>query len=167
MSDNPFAPPQSVVHDVSDPRDQMVLADRGVRLGASILDGLIFAGMVYLPLILGTGAGVILTGDVPRPTPALIVGGGLALVGMAIWAWLNIKFVLENGQSIAKRLLGIKVVRTDGSPITLGRIFWLRNVVNSLISLVPLYGIIEVLFIFSENRQCLHDKLADTLVIKA
>jgi len=32
---------------------------------------------------------------------------------------------------------------------------------------IPLYGFIEVLFIFGESRQCLHDKLADTIVIKA
>ena len=36
------------------------------------------------------------------------------------------------GQSIAKKMLGIKVVRTDGSPVSLGRLIWLRNVVNGL-----------------------------------
>lgn len=165
-TDNPFAPPQSVVHDVSDPRDRMVLADRGVRLGAAILDGVIFGCLFYLPLALGLGVGV-LVGEPGDLTAGSIIGLGLAALGFGIWAWLNIRFVIANGQSIAKKLLSIKVVRADGSPVTLGRIFWLRNVVNSLISLVPLYGIIEVLFIFSENRQCLHDKLADTLVIKA
>jgi uncharacterized RDD family membrane protein YckC len=78
-----------------------------------------------------------------------------------------VRYVRRNGQSIGKKLLNIKVVRTDGGPITLGRLFWLRNVVNGLISVVPLYGLIDVLFIFGENRQCLHDKLADSVVIKA
>jgi uncharacterized RDD family membrane protein YckC len=64
-------------------------------------------------------------------------------------------------------MLGIKVVRTDGSPASVGRIFWLRNVVNGLIGIVPLYGLVDVLFIFSESRQCLHDKIADTAVVKA
>jgi uncharacterized RDD family membrane protein YckC len=73
----------------------------------------------------------------------------------------------RNGQSIAKKLLNIKVVRTDGSPATLGRLIWLRNVVNGLISLVPFYGIIDALFIFGESRQCLHDKIAGTVVLKA
>ena len=72
-----------------------------------------------------------------------------------------------NGQSIGKKLLGIKVVRTDGSPASLGRLIWLRNVVNGLIGIIPLYGIIDALFIFGESRQCLHDKIADTIVIKA
>jgi uncharacterized RDD family membrane protein YckC len=75
--------------------------------------------------------------------------------------------VSQNGQSIAKKVLGIKVVRADGSYATLSRIFWLRNVVNGLLGIVPLYGIVDALFIFAEQRQCLHDKLADTIVVKA
>ena len=83
------------------------------------------------------------------------------------WCWLTVKYVKENGQTIAKRIVGIKVIRTDGSPVSLGRIFWLRNVVNALLGVVPLYNMIEVLFIFGEARQCLHDKIADTIVVRA
>jgi uncharacterized RDD family membrane protein YckC len=39
--------------------------------------------------------------------------------------------------------------------------------VNSLIGIIPLYTIIDLLFIFGEQRQCLHDKIADTIVVKA
>jgi uncharacterized RDD family membrane protein YckC len=84
-----------------------------------------------------------------------------------VWAWLTIRYVLANGQSIGKRITGIKITRTDGSRASLGRIFWLRNVVNGLLSLIPLYGLIDALFIFAETRQCLHDKIADTIVINA
>ena len=74
----------------------------------------------------------------------------------------------RNGQSIAKKWLDIKVVRTDGSPASLGRIFWLRNVVNGLINqLVPFYGLVDALLIFSDSRQCVHDKIADTIVVVA
>jgi hypothetical protein len=48
-----------------------------------------------------------------------------------------------------------------------GRIFWLRNVVNAALGVVPFYALIDPLFIFSESQQCLHDKIADTIVIKA
>lgn len=91
----------------------------------------------------------------------------IALIGFIAWCWLTITFVRRNGQSIAKKMLHIKVVRSDGSLVSLGRIFWLRNVANAAFSLVPFYGFVDMLFIFGEQRQCLHDKIADTIVVKA
>jgi uncharacterized RDD family membrane protein YckC len=155
---NPYAPPRANVYDVNNASDE-IPADRGTRLVAAILDGLIFGAMVYLPLIVAGG----LVGKRGMSGGALLIG----FVGLVVWAWLTIKFVNANGQSIAKKMLGIKVVRKDGSPVSLGRIFWLRNVVNALLGIIPLYGIIDALLIFGEPRQCIHDKLADTIVIKA
>ena len=95
----------------------------------------------------------------------------IALVGLAVWGWFTIRYVVQNGQSIAKKIVGIKVARSDGSRASLGRIFWLRNVVNAIPSIIPflgyLYMIVDHLFIFGSKRQCLHDKIADTIVIKA
>jgi len=164
---NPYAPPQAAVLDVADSQTTAILADRGTRLGAAILDGLIFFGMVYLPLFI-TGLGAGLAGENRNAAgSALAIGLGLTCIGLGVWSWLTIRYVLRNGQSIGKKITGIKVTRTDGSPAALGRIFWLRNVVNGLISIIPLYGLIDALFIFAESRQCLHDKIADTIVINA
>jgi uncharacterized RDD family membrane protein YckC len=93
--------------------------------------------------------------------------GLVAIVGFAVWCWLTITYMNRNGQSIAKKMLGIKVVRRDGARASLARLIWLRNVLNWFISIVPLYGLLDSLFIFGEARQCLHDKIADTIVIKA
>jgi uncharacterized RDD family membrane protein YckC len=73
----------------------------------------------------------------------------------------------RNGQSIGKKMLAIKVVRSDGTPASLARLIWLRNVLSWIISLIPLFVLIDNLFIFGERRQCLHDKFADTIVVKA
>jgi uncharacterized RDD family membrane protein YckC len=100
-------------------------------------------------------------------TVVLLVGGALTLAGLGTWIIFTVKYVNGNGQSIAKRMLGIKVVRADGSPIKIGRLFWMRNFLNTLISFIPLYGLVDALFIFGESRQCLHDKLADTIVVRA
>ena len=161
---NPYAPPQAVVEDIVDPFEKVVLADRGTRLGAAVLDGFIFAGMVYLPLMLALGVD---SAAGHEGTGALVlVGFGLALMGLVAWTGLTVRYVLRNGQSIAKKITRIKVVRCDGSPVNLGRIFWMRNVANGILSFIPPYGLIEILFIFSESRQCIHDKLADTIVVK-
>jgi len=61
----------------------------------------------------------------------------------------------------------IKIVRSDGSPVSLSRVIWLRNAVNMVLGIIPLYGFIDALFIFGNARRCVHDHLADTIVIKA
>jgi uncharacterized RDD family membrane protein YckC len=158
---NRYAPPRAAVRDYARPSAEDELADRGTRLAAALLEGIVFAAMVYLPLLLLIPAGI----SESSLFGVLAVVG--ALIGFVVWVWLTIKFINENGQSIAKRMLHIKVVRSDGSPVSFGRILLMRNLLNALISIIPLYGLIEVLFIFSESRQCLHDKLADTIVVKA
>ena len=100
------------------------------------------------------------------PTGA-VVALGVAVLAFFVWLYFTVAYVKANGQTIAKKWLGIKVVRADGSPATLGRIFWLRNFLNIVFSIIPLYGIIDSLFIFGESRQCLHDKIADTIVVNA
>lgn len=168
-SQNPYAPPSANVRDVYSANSIQQLADPGTRLGAALLDGLIASAMIYGPFLIALiiSAGIGSGGDNSAASGVLLGGGILACVGLIAWAWLMFRGVSQTGQSIAKKMLGIRVVRSDGSPATLSRIFWLRNIVNGLISIVPLYGIIDVLFIFAEDRQCLHDKLADTIVVKA
>lgn len=141
----------------------MTPADRGARLGAAILDTFIAGLLVYLPFGIGVGVGA---GSSSDPTAALLMGLGLGCMGLVIWLALTIKYVLANSQTIGKKLLNIKVVRSDGSPVSFARLFWLRNALNAIPSFIPLYSIVDHLFIFGESRQCLHDRIADTIVIK-
>jgi uncharacterized RDD family membrane protein YckC len=168
--DNPYAPPKAAVRDIFAADEPFIYADRGTRLGAAIVDTIIFMVMVYIPLVVPS-----LIAGAPTPeslesgagfSPIILAGFAFGMVGLIVWASLTIMYVVRNGQTIGKKWLKIKVVRSDGSPASLGRIFWLRNFVNGLLGIIPLYGMIEVLFIFGESRQCLHDKLADTIVIK-
>ena len=165
---NPYAPPQSMVLDVSEPADALVRAERITRLGAALLDSLLILAVIYGPILLAAFvAGLIGDDQSAAAGAAVIVGGLAALSGLGVWITFTVRFVRENGQSIGKRMLNIKVVRLDGSAASLGRIFWLRNALNGLLSLIPLYGVIDVLFIFGEGQQCLHDRIADTIVVKA
>jgi uncharacterized RDD family membrane protein YckC len=132
---NPYAPPKAAVRDFTMSDAALVYADRGTRLGAAILDGIILAVMVYAPLIL-VGLGGALTGgsedgDAAGSAGTLLMMAGvvLALAGFVAWCWLTVLYVNRNGQTIAKKWLKIKTVRSDGSPASLGRLFWLRNFV--------------------------------------
>jgi uncharacterized RDD family membrane protein YckC len=165
---NPYAPPQAMVVDVVDPAAGIELADRSARLGASILDGLIIGLIVYLPLVLGALLGGVSQGDATGEfPPGVAVGLLFGAAGFIVWLWFTIKLLKANGQSIGKKAVGIKMVRRDGSEVSLSRVIWLRNVVNMLLGIIPLYGFIDVLFIFGNARRCVHDHLADTIVIKA
>jgi uncharacterized RDD family membrane protein YckC len=150
------------------------LAGRGERLGAALLDGLIFGLMVYTPFLVA-GSSAIFTAIITRQplvwVAGMVIGAAVAGFMLLVWAVLTIVFVNRNGQTIAKKLIGIKVVRRDGSKVGFARIFWLRNVVNTVITMVPilggLYAIVDLLFIFGEPRRCVHDMIADTIVVRA
>jgi uncharacterized RDD family membrane protein YckC len=173
---NHYAPPQAPVSDVSTDQQQE-RADRWVRLAASILD-FIIAALTILPAILGIGFGVALAAFNDKDLAGLFTASG-AVIGIAIsgllwlgWLAAMTYFVHTNGQTIAKKILGIKVVRSNGSRATLARIFFLRYLVNVLPSWIPVIGffyswLIDPLFIFGEKQQCVHDLIADTIVVKA
>ena len=74
---------------------------------------------------------------------------------VGFWAW--------RGQTPGKMLLGIKVIRTDSSPLTLGHAF-LRYLGYVASALTFCIGFIWVAF--DERKQGLHDKIADTYVVK-
>ena len=104
-----------------------------------------FRGMVYLPLIFavigGDDAGV-----------ASMIGVVLVLTGFGVWAWLTIGYMKSNGQSIAKKMLAIKVVRAMAHPLRSAG-SWLRNVLNWLISIIPLSPHRFAVHL-GETRQC-------------
>lgn len=172
---NPYAPPTAHVSDAADATGEYEIAGRGTRLGAAVLDSVITFLFMVPAFVIGGGAFLaVFTGNSdPEALMELLFGafGILIIVGWIAWAVITTILVHRNGQTIAKKMLGIKVVRKDGSRATLGRIFWLRNVVNLLPSMIPfvgyLYGLVDSLFIFTESNQCIHDKIADTIVVRA
>ena len=132
-----------------------VLADRGTRFVANLVDQLI----VFAPWI-GCLLLVVLLGGEKRISPLLSILGLLGTLGMAGYqAYL----AARNGQTLGKRMMGIRVVRTDGSPVDLVRILLLRNVVPMAINAAcGIFSLVDSLFIFGEDRRCLHDHIADT-----
>ena len=158
---NPYAPPRANVSDALPEEVELELASRGLRLGAFLLDGVIANVFVYVPFFIGA---IAFPGRTDSPSAMALA---LLVAGFVAWIWLTILYVVRNGQTIAKKLLNIKVVRTDGSPASLGRIFWLRNVVPGMLNITIIFYFVDPLFILSDSKQCLHDKIADTIVVNA
>jgi len=68
------------------------------------------------------------------------------------------------GQTLGKKAMGIKVVKTDGSPVNLVTSI-IRYVGYIISAVVILIGYIWVAF--DPNKQGWHDKIAGTYVVKA
>ena len=169
---NPYQAPQSRVDDVAEQAQTFVLAERATRLGAASLDGIIFMIPVLvavLPLVLMLMNQQGMQGIPIAPWMNWLIG----IASIIILAVLitNLIFWHRYSQSIGKRILKIKIVRADGSRAGLRRIFFLRLMVPGLIGAIPFAGnvfsVVDVLMIFRDSRKCLHDNIADTLVIKA
>lgn len=161
-----YAPSPGALYDAA-AGEGLEPADRVVRLAAFLADGIAAFVMICLPAVLLLLAVGALDDGVEVEGTTLATAGFLCFTGFVSWASITALLVARNGQTLGKRLLEIKVVRTDGSPASLGRIFWLRNVVNTLLGVIPLYGIVDLMFIFGVRRQCIHDLIADTIVVRA
>jgi uncharacterized RDD family membrane protein YckC len=160
---NPYQTPAAQVGDVAE--FPGALAGRGRRLAASLVDGLLIGILLaVLAIFLAPG---LFTGAQPPFLKMVFLG----FITLSLWVALNYPLLARNGQTIGKKALGIKIVRSDFSPCKVGRIFGLRFLVPGLINQIPLAGalfaLVDVLFIFQESRRCLHDLIADTVVVTA
>lgn len=172
MEANPYAAPSAVVEDryAFDANDlEARKASRWQRLGAAFLDGIVIA-LCMMPVFFQSFAtyNARVHGAVP---PAFAVSGYMffcLFLGLAVIA-VNCVLLSRNGQTIGKKLLSIKIVRTDGSQATLGRIFLTRYLPIRLFGFIPFVGpiisIVDVLMIFGDEKRCLHDRIADTIVV--
>jgi uncharacterized RDD family membrane protein YckC len=93
----------------------------------------------------------------------------LMVLAFSIYQWY---LIATTGQTLAKRWLGIMIVRTDGSPCGFVNGVLLRNwVIYVLLSFLPfvnyLVWLIDALMIFGDERRCLHDHIAGTRVVVA
>ena len=97
----------------------------------------------------------------PAPTPA----GALADFGGVYAVNGLVGFIFAASGPVAI----ILAVGTRGGLSASDLASWIFGAffVNGLISIIPLYGFIDALFIFGESRECLHDKIAGTIVLKA
>jgi uncharacterized RDD family membrane protein YckC len=163
----------------------VVLAGRGTRLTAATLDGLLVSVPLVPLLAVGiyyvvrarmevarAGADDSLAGPSSfgsSELTVLLVGaaaiGFLGAIGIVIYQWILIS---RTGQSLGKKWTGIRIEKIDGIPVTFGTGVVLRNWVPKIMGAVPylgmLFHLVDCIYIFREDRRCLHDHIAGTRV---
>jgi uncharacterized RDD family membrane protein YckC len=129
-----------------------------IRFVAAIIDGVILyvASMaVELPL-----AGLLKS---QRPEVVLMAAGIGYLIGLALGTTYEGVFVSRFAATPGKMALNLKVVRPDGSTVSLGRAC--GRYFAKILSLFIL-GIGYIMIGFDSQKRGLHDMLCDTRVIK-
>ena len=170
MEENAYADNQHAASlDVKETtKSNLDLASRFSRWIASGLDSLILSLFVITPLIVLS----ILLGDFDRleeiNPQKLIFYGLAAFFGFATFVILNFKPLVNNGQTMGKKLLLIKIVDLEGN-LPSRKMLFKRYLLYLFIGQIPIVGwildLVNVLFIFDIDKRCLHDYFAGTHVV--
>jgi uncharacterized RDD family membrane protein YckC len=133
-----------------------------MRVVATLVDAMIVFVLQFLLGALLAGAGTVTTvgSEVGAGETAFLVHFFSYAISFAYYIF----FTGYCGQTPGKMVLRIKVVRTDGSPVGYGRAAF-REVPAKFLSGI-IFGIGYLMVAFDEQKRGLHDRLADTYVIK-
>jgi uncharacterized RDD family membrane protein YckC len=125
-----------------------------IRVGAYLIDGIIvgaFNSVVTFAITLAAGGSI-------NGLPAFLLFLFDFLVGIAYFSFLW----STRGQSIGMMATGLRVIQTDGTPLTLGRAV-ARALALALSFAICFVGVIMVAF--TQRKQGLHDLICNTLVV--
>jgi uncharacterized RDD family membrane protein YckC len=145
----------------------LTLASWGARFGAKLLDNIIV--FICIALLAGVYFGILFAAGLletdSKDPPALAILGvlifyGLALLGPIIY---NAVSVAKSGTTIGKKVVGIRVVNADGSPVSTGK-SWGRAFATLINDLVC--ALLYLMPLFDEQKRALHDMICDTRVVE-
>lgn len=156
------------------------------RLIAHVIDRVIVGAILLVSLFgmaVGLASGAMQDGAADRDRLPLIErpfagDWGWGLVAAAAFAFLVYAMwflvALGRGQTPGKQIVGVRVIRANGEPSDWGRTF-LREVVIEWIVVSALSAMTGGIFyvvnyvwpLWDKDRQALHDKMVETLVVDA
>ena len=124
----------------------------GKRVVAFLVD------IVALVVVIGVLSGVA---SILSDTLGVLVSLVLSLAAIAYFVYMEATY----GQTLGKRLVGIVVVNSDGSPLDM-RSSLIRNVVRIVDAFPTLYIVgFAAMYLVGEDRQRVGDLVADTMVV--
>lgn len=163
---NPFAPPTAHVEDVASGGQE--LGGRGARLGAAIIDTLIQLAVYYAL------AFTVFSALVPTSTSYGSIAGAFLLqivASFTLFIVVHGYLLATQGQTVGKKLVGLRILRSNGERASVARLVGLRYFLGWIIAVIPVvgmvYALVDCLLIFRASHKCLHDNIADTIVVKA
>lgn len=139
------------------------LAGRWRRLFAGILDAVI-VGIVSAPF---TWTSYTQVWDTSRGMMERVEVKHVFIAGVISFLYYWLLHAYWNGQTLGKKLFGMRVVTEAGGKISVGQAA-LRQAVEVVLDWLCCLGIVNLAWIlFDARKQALHDKAAKTLVVDA
>jgi uncharacterized RDD family membrane protein YckC len=146
------------------------LSRYGARVGAFFVDlvilfGIGFAAGVIVGIVFAAGGGSPADNRDALRVVSFVVGIGISIGYPAV---LLSRKGAHNGQTWGKQATGIRVVRDDGQPMSVGRALLRQAVGQQLLALATLYLYLIVDYLWpmgDRENQALHDKIASTHVV--
>jgi uncharacterized RDD family membrane protein YckC len=166
--ENPYQAPNSRIEVPEESVE--VLASRGSRLGAAFIDGIILAA-VLLPIEFMSGFFQQVMERAQRnETMSLGTIMLWSLIGLVAFVVIQGYPLIQNGQTWGKKACSIRIALLDGRKPGIKQLL-ARYAVYLLPSRVPgigaLFSLVNICFIFREDRRCIHDLAAGTRVVVA
>jgi uncharacterized RDD family membrane protein YckC len=162
---NPYAAPQARVQDPTPGEGE--LASRWLRLGGAIIDAIILI-VVLLPFIFMFGLGAAMMGEGGAGYGTQVAG---TVLGFVLFVAVQGYFLNQSGQTIAKKLLKMKIVDENGQKPEFVKLIGLRYATIQFVQLIPFLGtilaLVDALFIFRDDRRRIVDLIAGTRVVMA
>lgn len=138
------------------------LAGAGNRGFAAMLDVLIASLIVAGSIFLWALVIELLPAGARRPLEGVL----LLLAALSGWSYFVLLEWLWNGQTVGKRLAGLRVIAPDGSPASFTAVL-VRNVVRIADFVPAFYGLGVLVIMLSPRSQRLGDLVAGTFVVRA
>ncbi len=161
-------------------RHGWVLATFLQRLAAYAIDK-VFSGLPLAVFVIVLGFSLVVavsddaeplvdkSGTIVWVLVAVSLGSLAVFAAYVIW-WL---FSLRRGQTPGKQLVGIRVIKSNGQLSGWGYTFLRELVIKGLVGgflsgmTAGIYWVVDHLWpLFDSDRQALHDKMVDTLVVQ-
>ncbi len=157
-----------------------VLSSAGKRIGARVIDGIIwFIVLAVIGVIFGAGA--VATGGFDNNGVSFVTTLLITLIGTALIVAYEVFMIANLGGTAGKLALGMKVRKEDGSPADLNTAAMRMALYAGLniVGFIPIIGIIaslasfavfvvSLVFLFTDpRRQTLWDRVGKTIVVDA
>ncbi|MDJ0624311.1 MAG: RDD family protein [Desulfocapsaceae bacterium] len=163
MQENPYAPPAADL--AVNNANSFTLASRWKRFWAAMIDSLLSI-IILVPIMYFTdGLDGLANGQENPIMYTLSIGA----VGVVVFIILHGKLLAAHGQTIGKKILGIRIADLEGNLPSIKRHIIPRYTFTTILGYIPFIGgllaILDMLLIYRKNRRCLHDNVAKTIVV--